>query len=1212
MKNTKTSSILTTVLFAAGILFLSPTLFGHGSVGDPVSRVYQIFLENPETPMRSVSIDAIAVGGTQPFYDWSEINRLVPAYDGSNFEPYRVLIPDGQLASAGRLKYAGLDLVREDWPATSVNQGSYPVVFDAHVPHDPSYFLAFITRDSWSADQSLKWDDLVPLSGADQVARDGHLYRFNVDLPNRTGRHILYVIWQRIDPAGEAFFSISDLDFGDGSGYGNPPDGNGAYDEFTNDYITGDIEAEVMFSVQNDWNSGFTAEFTITNSGQIPINGWTLEFDLARNITNFWNADFVRREGDRYTVIHDLWNQAIPVGGSASFGFQGDPGNVSDVDVTNIQLNGLSISGDGDPDDPTPVVPNVSGADIEVIEGDVGQTAACFNFVLSNPADAEISFGVNTVNGTSTSGEDYHAVSEQVVFASGESNAELCINVIGDTIAESDETFFLEFVNPNGLVLDRTNSVATIRNDDPSPDPDPEPDPQPDPEADEILFGFTVNDNWGSGYTATITLTNNSVTTIDGWTVNFDLDVSLVNFWNATDGSKSNGTFTFRNESWNATIAPGASVNFGIQTDSSADTTPENVVLNGDTIDDDSNDGGDSDDENDSDNDGGSAGPLEILVVNGWNSGFTVDATLTVDQAINGWEITFDFLFGIADIWNAEIVSQSGNTYTVRDAGYNASVQAGSAITFGFNATSGGPATGDILYPSNVSVNGADGGNPDGSDDTDSGTDNDPNDTDGGINDPEPAIPGDGKPKTGDFNYGEAMQKSLYFYDTQRSGELTDDYRVVWRGNSALTDGADVGLDLTGGFYDAGDHVKFGFPGAFSFTVLGWSLADQRNSWVETSQNDELLDLLKWKTDYLMRAHVRDASGNTVEFYGQVGGGHIDHAYWGPPETMSMNRPAFKVTRSQPGSELTAESAAALAAASLAIRPADPTYADLLVEHARALYNFADTYRERYTNAINDAASFYNSWSGYEDELVWGAIWLYRATDEQPYLDKAEQYFNQFHENSFQSNTASGNYSWTINWDDKRYGSVVLLAALTGKAKYKEYTEKWLDYWTIGYNGQRVNYSPGGQAHLDQWGSLRYSANSAFLALWYADNVRDHGTRYRDFGEAQINYALGDNPEGRSYVVGFGTNPPINPHHRAAHGSTTNNIHSPVTNQHILYGALVGGPSQPTDGASYVDDRTDFRANEVALDYNAGYTAALAILYEIYGGKTILNFPVGQ
>jgi hypothetical protein len=79
-----------------------------------------------------------------------------------------------------------------------------------------------------------------------------------------------------------------------------------------------------------------------------------------------------------------------------------------------------------------------------------------------------------------------------------------------------------------------------------------------------------------------------------------------------------------------------------------------------------------------------------------------------------------------------------------------------------------------------------------------------------------------GKPQTGPYNYAEALQKSLYFYDVQRSGDLSADFRVSWRGDSAVNDGSDVGLDLSGGFYDAGDHVKFGLPMAHSLTMLAW------------------------------------------------------------------------------------------------------------------------------------------------------------------------------------------------------------------------------------------------------------------------------------------------------------------------------------------------------------------------------------------------------
>src|SRR5690348_18319274 len=65
---------------------------------------------------------------------------------------------------------------------------------------------------------------------------------------------------------------------------------------------------------------------------------------------------------------------------------------------------------------------------------------------------------------------------------------------------------------------------------------------------------------------------------------------------------------------------------------------------------------------------------------------------------------------------------------------------------------------------------------------------------------------------TGEFNYAEALQESMLFYESQRSGKLPADNRVSWRGDSDLTDGADHGLDLTGGYHDAGDEVKFGLP----------------------------------------------------------------------------------------------------------------------------------------------------------------------------------------------------------------------------------------------------------------------------------------------------------------------------------------------------------------------------------------------------------------
>ncbi len=67
------------------------------------------------------------------------------------------------------------------------------------------------------------------------------------------------------------------------------------------------------------------------------------------------------------------------------------------------------------------------------------------------------------------------------------------------------------------------------------------------------------------------------------------------------------------------------------------------------------------------------------------------------------------------------------------------------------------------------------------------------------------------------------MQKSLFFYEAHGPATPASN-RVNWRGDSGLHDGADVGRDLTGGWYDAGDHVKFGLPMAATATMLAWGM----------------------------------------------------------------------------------------------------------------------------------------------------------------------------------------------------------------------------------------------------------------------------------------------------------------------------------------------------------------------------------------------------
>lgn len=71
-------------------------------------------------------------------------------------------------------------------------------------------------------------------------------------------------------------------------------------------------------------------------------------------------------------------------------------------------------------------------------------------------------------------------------------------------------------------------------------------------------------------------------------------------------------------------------------------------------------------------------------------------------------------------------------------------------------------------------------------------------------------------------------------------------------------------LDLIGGWHDAGDHVKFGLPGSYSASTIGWGYYDFRDAYEETGLQQHIEDELHWINDYFMKATFLDYNGNVV------------------------------------------------------------------------------------------------------------------------------------------------------------------------------------------------------------------------------------------------------------------------------------------------------------------------------------------------------------
>ncbi|MFJ3727785.1 lytic polysaccharide monooxygenase [Streptomyces sp. NPDC090045] len=215
-------SVTLTRIASAGIAPLALAAYAaapavaHGSMTDPVSRVAACYAEGPEAPKSAACKAAVASSGTQAFYDWNAVNIANAAGN------HQALIPNGQLCSAGNDKYQGLDLARADWPASPMTAGAHTFRYKGTAPHKGSFEL-YVTKDGYDPSKPLKWSDLeaAPFAKVTDPGMQNGDYVFSGTVPNKSGRHLIYSIWQRSD-SPEAFYTCSDVVFGkDNGGGGN-------------------------------------------------------------------------------------------------------------------------------------------------------------------------------------------------------------------------------------------------------------------------------------------------------------------------------------------------------------------------------------------------------------------------------------------------------------------------------------------------------------------------------------------------------------------------------------------------------------------------------------------------------------------------------------------------------------------------------------------------------------------------------------------------------------------------------------------------------------------------------------------------------------------------------------------------------------------------------------------------------------------------------
>ena len=181
-------------------------------------------------------------------------------------------------------------------------------------------------------------------------------------------------------------------------------------------------------------------------------------------------------------------------------------------------------------------------------------------------------------------------------------------------------------------------------------------------------------------------------------------------------------------------------------------------------------------------------------------------------------------------------------------------------------------------------------------------------------------------------DYGEALQKSLFFYEAQQAGVLPEWNEVSWRGDSMETD------FIPGGWFDAGDHFKFTHTIAYTATVLAWGLVDYASAVEKAGLLEKYKLNLKWGLDYLVLADKGDS------VVGTIGADGFDHSWWGSPEVYLRKMKLVTGKDERPYDLIKCSSTIALMASALAagyLVYKDDGY----LSHAKSLFKLADSTR---------------------------------------------------------------------------------------------------------------------------------------------------------------------------------------------------------------------------------------------------------------------------
>lgn len=443
-------------------------------------------------------------------------------------------------------------------------------------------------------------------------------------------------------------------------------------------------------------------------------------------------------------------------------------------------------------------------------------------------------------------------------------------------------------------------------------------------------------------------------------------------------------------------------------------------------------------------------------------------------------------------------------------------------------------------------------------------------------------------------NYMEALALSLYMYDSNACGTGITGGPLTWRGDCHTYDAqAPVGnldgsvkqfvdpdgdgkVDVSGGWHDAGDHIKFNLTIGFGASSLALSEYLNPGVYEKAGCKDHLIYELKWASDYLMKTTFLNDSGSVAAIAHVVADGGTDHAIWSAPEVQTYERPVFWLTSGKNNSAVCGEMASALAGTAYVLKELEPDYAAQCIKYAKALVEFGEKHVGNDTGGLG---SFYGTDAQYQDEMSLAKGWLY-VLGEGSKPDRVPT----------RGDYGGAQYDgYLYSWDKVWQGYAALMYKATGDKAFED---------ELAYELQNQGGLNVGTYNANGWGAARYNCAKQMVA--YALAKGDPNSDYAKGGQYQMDHILGNNSHGYSFLIGYGDKWPVHIHHRAANpgGDGVTSAQNPAA-KYTNYGMLVGGDDS---SGNYQDHADQYQFTEGALDYNGCFALACAGLAELYGG----------